>query len=399
MNGTDATPRIQRLEVTGYRPFSAFSATLEELAIIIGANATGKSSLFDFLRFVSFAADNPLPYEIDPRAAGKTLFHSGGPERISFALTVDMGQEKPLCYEVDIQGPVGAPVVSRERLSIAERESDQSEKQARPFVFMDFLMGRGVVRDQVQRKLKRPEWTVPPNELALRRALDPTLITLSRFQSYLGSWRFYSGFNVSASASLRRPVPSEPNPTLADDGSNLSAVLNWIMLEQPETWEELEIHLRSAVKGFRSLSVKPRGGPGTVIATWREDGVKDELTLADLSDGTLRLLCWLALALSPTPPPLLCIDEPELGLHPRVLPTLAGALRFAAARSQLLVATHSPYFLSQFSLDEVAVMRKEDGRAMFVRPRTSAALRREVEELGDEALSRLHISDELEVLP
>jgi predicted ATPase len=101
--------------------------------------------------------------------------------------------------------------------------------------------------------------------------------------------------------------------------------------------------------------------------------------------------------LAPSIPPLICLDEPELGLHPRVLPILAGLLRIAAARSQILVATHSPYLLSQFTLDEIAVMRKENGRAVFVRPGNSKALRREIEELGGEALSQLHISDELEV--
>ena len=126
--------------------------------------------------------------------------------------------------------------------------------------------------------------------------------------------------------------------------------------EHPDGWHELETHLRSAIPGFASLNVKPRGGPGTVIGTWREEGVPGELTLADLSDGSFRTLCLATLCLSPELPPLVCIDEPELGLHPRVLPMLAGLLQDAAARSQILVATHSPYLLSQFELDQIAVM-------------------------------------------
>jgi predicted ATPase len=79
-----------------------------------------------------------------------------------------------------------------------------------------------------------------------------------------------------------------------------------------------------------------------------------------------------------------------------VLPVLAGVLRLASARSQILVATHSPYFLSQFQLDEIAVMKKEDGKAVFRRPATSESLRQEIEELGSESLALMHISDELE---
>jgi predicted ATPase len=96
---------------------------------------------------------------------------------------------------------------------------------------------------------------------------------------------------------------------------------------------------------------------------------------------------------------LICIDEPELGLHPRVLPILAGLLRSASARTQILVATHSPYLLSHFALDEIAVMRKEDGAARFVRPATSRALREMVQDVGAEEIARLHVSDELEALP
>jgi predicted ATPase len=389
---TATSARIESVELTGYRPFSGFAAQLHDLTVIIGANASGKSSLLDFLRFLSFAAANPLPPEIDPRSLGKRLFHANGAERIALALVVDDNSGRRLRYEVAIQGPVGASKVVREHLATTEASRNERE----PFVFLSFQNGRGVVRDHVERKLIRPEWTVAPNELALRRALDPTLVTLSRFQTFITAWRFYSGFDVSTSSTMRRPVPSEPSPTLAEDGSNLSAVLFSLMSEHPDAWEELETLLRSAVPGFVSLTVKPRGGPGTVMGIWREQGLKDELTLADLSDGTLRFLCWATLCLSPNIPPLVCIDEPEIGLHPRVLPVLAGVLRLASARSQILIATHSPYFLSQFKLEEIAVMKKEDGKAVFKRPATSESLRQEIEELGSESLALMHISDELE---
>lgn len=391
-----AEPRITSIEISGYRPFSGFSASPGDLMVVIGANASGKSSLFDVLRLLKSAAMEPLPPEIDRNSVGKTLFHVGGPERIDLALTIDMGQKKPLRYELTIRGPVGAPHVAREKLATEEPPGGDAQP---PFVFLDFTNGKGVVRDQLQKALARPPWTLPPNELALRRALDPTLVTLSKVQAFISSWSFYSGFDVSQTAEIRRPTYIEENPTLAADGANLSAVLSWIRDEHTDVWEELQMHLRNVVPGFVSLGVKARGGKGMAIGVWREEGLKDELTLADLSDGTLRLLCWLTLALSPNLPPLVCIDEPEIGLHPRVLPLLAGVLQLAAARAQLFVATHSPHLLSQFDIEDIAVMRKESGRVVFVRPSTSEALRNEVREIGGDALARLFISRELEVLP
>lgn len=388
---------VRTLTITGYRTFRQFSASLGPLTVIIGANGSGKTSLFDFLRFLSFTAGNPLPPEIDPRAAGKTLFHvaiagKAPLEKIAFTLEVELGQRKPLLYDVEIRGPIGEPRVMSETLRTTEPLfTDEYD----PFIFLNFRLGKGVVRDQRQKKFVRPEWTVRPNELALRRALDPTLITISNFQTFLSSWKFYSGFDVSSTSAIRRPTPIEPNPTLAEDGSNLAAVLFWFVTEHREIWAELETHIKSVVPEFLSLNIKSRGGPGMVVGVWTETGGR-ELTLADLSDGTLRFLCWASLCLSPEGPPVMCIDEPELGLHPRVLPVLASLMRFAASRSQVLAATHSPYLLSQFSLDEVGVMRREEGRAVFRRPADSSALKREVEEVGGPALIQLHISDELE---
>lgn len=396
-DGLGPSAQLSRLQVSGYRALDQFDAQLEPLTVTIGANAAGKSSLFDLLAFISFAAANPLPPELDPRSVGKTLFHAGGPEAIELGLNVARGSMRPLRYHVKLSGPVGQPRVVSERLVSLHTNAEGRTSEA--FPFLDFANGKGRLQSvlQVRGAAPQPEpWTLPPNELALRRALDPTFTTLNEFREYVSHWKFYAGFDVGMTAAIRRPVFTEPEPVLKEDGSNLSAVLFHLMTEHPEQWGELETHLRSAIPSFQSLNVKPRGGPGTVMAVWREEGVKGELTLADLSDGTLKFLCWATLCLSPRKPSLICIDEPELGLHPRVLPVLAGLLRQAATETQFLITTHSPYFLSHFSLEEIAVMKKVEGRAVFARPASNEALRREIEELGSGELIRLHINDELE---
>lgn len=392
--GLGPSARLSRLQVSGYRALDQFEAQLEPLTVIIGANAAGKSSLFDLLAFVSFAAANPLPPELDPRSVGKTLFHVGGPEAIELGLNVTRGDMRPLHYHVKLSGPVGQPRVVSERL--VSLHIDPEGRTSEAFPFLDFENGKGRFQNVMHPRRPMP-WKLPPNELALRRALEPTFITLNEFREYVSRWKFYAGFDVGMTAAIRRPVFTEPEPVLKEDGSNLGAVLLHLMTKHQEQWGELETHLRSAIPAFQSLNVQPRGGPGTVMAVWRETGLEGELTLADLSDGTLKFLCWATLCLSPRKPSLICIDEPELGLHPRVLPVLAGLLRQAATETQLLITTHSPYFLSQFSLEEIAVMKKVEGRAVFARPASNEALRLEIEELGSGELVRLHISDELEV--
>jgi predicted ATPase len=131
---------------------------------------------------------------------------------------------------------------------------------------------------------------------------------------------------------------------------------------------------------------------------WEETGIDRPLTLADVSDGTLRLLCWLTLALAPNCPSLVCIDEPDQGVHPRTLPKLAELFEKLSQRTQVLLATHASYFLLQFDFARLAVMRKEGGQAIFVKPRDSAILRENLLDFGTEELERMHQSDELERL-
>ena len=124
---------------------------------------------------------------------------------------------------------------------------------------------------------------------------------------------------------------------------------------------------------------------------------KDLLSLADLSDGILRFLCWAVLCLQPNPPSLICIDEPDVGLHPRTLPILAGLFKKACERTQILLATHSSYFLAQFDISRIAVMRKENGEAKFLKPANSKVLVENLKDFGQEEIELMHQNDELEL--
>ncbi len=384
---------IRRISIDGYRPFREFTAELGDLTVVIGANAAGKSSLIDFLRWLQAAVRGGLPPYVDERWMGQKIFHAGRPEKITFGLMFVAGQPQILRYEAEVRGPVDRVNVAREWLGFGEATVGPASLD-----LLDFAAGHGTVLDVADGGALRTRLSLASNELALSRARDPTSSIATRVRDAIDSWRFFSGFDVSPKATIRRPAASDEHATLIETGENLSAVLHRALLENPDVVEEMSTHLRSAVPGFEALHANLRG-VGKVIGTWGESGVDGELTLGDLSDGTLRFLCWAVLCLAPDPPPLVCVEEPEVGLHPRVLPVLAGLFRMLSGRTQVLVTTHSPYLLSRFRLDEVAVMRKDDGRAVFVRPASSEALRAMVEEIGDDALARLFVSDELETVP
>jgi predicted ATPase len=323
----------------------------------------------------------------------KSIKIQAGPERFQWSTEINLSQPYPIRYEGELLGPVGHIQVSFERVQMV------LPKGVNPRLFLDVRQGKGLMQEsedissiRYRINLKRP------NQLTLSTATNPEMTTLYNLREYIRGWRFYNSFNI-ASDKIRKPVLIEQEPVLREDAGNLSSLLHYLMTEHYPIFDKLQQHLRSVIPGFKGLTVKARGGPGEVIAFWKERGVDTNLTLADLSDGILRLLCWIALCLQPNPPPLVCIDEPDQGVHPRTLPILAGLFEKACDRAQIFLATHASYFLTQFDISRIAVLRKEDGEAKFIKPKDSQVLIQNLEEFGPEEIEAMHRSDELEWLP
>lgn len=384
---------ITSLKLQGYRPFGNFLPHFGRLEVLVGANGSGKSALFEFLKFLRDGLYSDIPPEIVPGSIGQQIFHIPGPERFWWSVEVDFAQKHPVRYQGELIGPIGRTQITFERVITAPPDDSPT------YLFMDMHGRQGVIRDPESRKLMEQEIALArPNQLALSTVTNPAMITLYNLREYILGWRFYSSFNI-ANSKIRKSVPIEQQPVLYEDAGNLSSVLHYLMTEYPAVFDELQQHLRLVVPGFKRLTVKARGGPGEVIAFWQENGIDQDLSLADLSDGILRLLCWAVLCLQPNPPTLICIDEPDQGVHPRTLPLLAGLFQKASQKTQILLATHNSYFLTQFDLAQVAVMRKENGEAQFIKPIDSQVLVDILEDFGPDEIENLHRSDELERLP
>lgn len=380
-------PRLKSINIKGYRPFKDFSAQLGPLEVIVGANGSGKSSLFEFLRFLrEILYRDSIPSEIIPDSIGQQIFHNPGPDRISWDMVVDLGQEYPVRYKGELRGPAGDPHMIYESVQTAPPEGEK------PFIFMEIKECQGFTQDHGAGK--QVIELVGPNQLGLRIATDPTMKVLYKLRNYLRGWRFYNAFTIDHET-IRNPVVVKQEPFLQENAMNLSSLLLSLMANRP-AFEELQQVLRSTIPGFKELTVRAKGDPGQVVASWREEGIESELTLADLSDGVLQLICWIVLSIYQSSPSFICIDEPELGLHPRTLPILAGLFEKSSDRTQILLTTHSSYFLTQFDISRIAVMRKENGEAKFLKPKDSKVLIDILEDFGPEEIENLYLSDELE---
>jgi predicted ATPase len=172
----------------------------------------------------------------------------------------------------------------------------------------------------------------------------------------------YSDLQTNRSSEIRKPqIPDAPNDFLEEDASNLSLVLNDLEL-RGNTKDIIVENLRKFNPRIKDYSVRILGG--TVQLFIREEGLEKPISAMRLSDGTLRYLCLLAILCHPEPPQLICIEEPETGLHPDILPTIGELLIEASKRTQLIVTTHSDILVSSFSEVPEAVLvceADEDG--------------------------------------
>ena len=377
-----SVPRLESVSIKGYRPFNDFVAKVGALEVLVGANGSGKSSLFEFLRFLRDGVKQPIPPEIVPGGIGQQVFHRPGPDRIEWSIDHKDSGTNWVMYSGELWGPIGNISIGEETVKVKEDDKENIYKLA--------LDGSA---DQYNASRHR-DIRLLQVEQALGSDI-PRLIVYNWLRSYIGNWRFYSSYDVNREK-IRKSVVIEQEPILYEDCGNLSSVLHFLITEHPNVFNELLHHLRQVVPGFQDLSVKARGGPGEVLALWKEQGVDTELSLADLSDGILRLLCWLTLCLHPSPPPLICVDEPDQGVHPRTLPILAGLFQKASARTQIFLATHSSYFITQFKLSQIAVMKKVDGDIVFSKPENSKVIQSMLEDFGTDEIGYLHWSDQLE---
>jgi len=380
-------PRLTSINIKGYRPFRDFTAEVGALEVLVGANGSGKSSLFEFLKFLRDSMQWEIPPEIVTGAYGQQIFHFEDAPNIEWCIstnlkTLSMGYI-PVVYEGSISGPIG-------RLSINKEYARSGRTE-----ILNVANGKGSYINLTEEGEVKEDIQLRPRGLALRAFNNALQEPLFQLRDYISNWGFYSSLTIAIDK-IRRSVVIEQEPVLREDCSNLSSVLHYLMTEYHDSFEELQDYLRFVIPGFETLTVKARGGPGEVIAFYRENGVDSELSLSDSSEGIIRLLCWMVLCLHPKPSTLLCMDEPDQGVHPRTLTVLAELIKRTSEHTQIILATHSSFFLKQFELADIAVIRKEDGEAIFRKPKDSKILQNLLREFGTDEIEQLHQSDELE---
>lgn len=218
----------------------------------------------------------------------------------------------------------------------------------------------GTGRGRIERSLRREEMNLDQSVLAQRKDPDqyPEITYLGRMYEKI---RLFREWNLGRYTPARLPQkPDLPEDFLLPDASNLGLVLN--DLEHRGSSKTVVMQRLKALSGaITDISTKVHGGSVQVFL--HEKGLHEPIPATRLSDGMLRYLCLLSVLCHPSPPPLICIEEPELGMHPDILPVIAELLREASQRSQLVVTTHSDILVDALTdtPEAILVCEKQDG--------------------------------------
>lgn len=377
-----APPRIEYLKVGNFRALRDVELkNLTPMTVLLGPNGSGKSTVFDVFAFLAECFEVGLRRAWDRRGRARELKTRGAEEPVTIEIKYREGRNTPLItYHLAVDEDAGAPVVVHEWLRWKRRS------WGAPFRFLEYQNGHGRAAsgeapDAEDQRVETPLQS--PDLLAVN--------ALGQFQEHprVAALRdFIMGWHVSylSAESARGQPEAGPHERLTRTGDNLANVIQYLSERHPDRLERIFETLRARVPRIQRVLADTMQDGRLLLQI--KDAPFDHPVLARFaSDGTLKMLAYLVLLYDPAPPPFIGIEEPENFLHPRLLHQVGEECRAACERTQLLVTTHSPFFLNALRPAEVRVLwRDQDGHTRTQRLDEAPGVSEFVEEgatLGD----------------
>lgn len=357
--------RIETLTIRNFKSFrDATMRNIPNYCVVVGANGSGKTTLFDVFGFLKDCLTFNVRQALQTRGGFKEVISRGAKPgdlielEIQFRMNI-AGVDRLVTYVINIGVDGSRPVVEREILRY------KRGRYGSPYHFLDFSRGSGyaIVNeedfDKPDEELDREDDTLEPDVMAIKGLGQfKRFKAANAFRELIESWHV-SDFHINMARGSKDAAGYADH--LSVTGDNLQLVAQNIHENAPEVFEQIVFAMRERVPGVNNV-IPLDTADGRLLLSFQDGVFTDPFIDKYVSDGTIKMFAYLLLLYDPEAHPLLCIEEPENQLYPKLLPELAEEFRSYALRGgQVFVSTHSPDFLNAVEVDEVYWLVKEDG--------------------------------------
>lgn len=379
--------KIESIRLKNYRSFQDLVLNdLPELAIFVGANGTGKSTLFDVFGFLSDALKNNVRQALAKRGGFKEVISRGQTGLIEVELQFRLEivkRERLVTYRLEIGEEKGVPFIAREVLRY------KRGRYGSPYHFIDFVRGEGTAItneedfDKSDEQLDRENQKLGSSDILAIKGLGQfeRFKAASAFRNFIENWHV-SDFHISEARSSRDAGYAEH---LSPTGEDLPLVAQYMYENHPNIFKQLLQRMKERVPGISDVQATTTTD-GRIVLRFQDGSFTDPFIARYVSDGTIKMFAYLVLLYDPSPHPLLCIEEPENQLYPTLLIELLEEFRLYARKGgQVFVTSHSPDLVNGASPSEVFWLSKKNGYSQVYRASNDEkimALYQEGDQLG-----------------
>lgn len=330
--------QLRYVKVEGYKSIKSQNVPLKNINILIGQNGAGKTNFISLFRFLRNLINGNLKVTSQKYGAESLLYY-GSKETNQILIQLDFD---PNYYEVILQ-----PSFNKDTLFVySEEVGFRGDNHKQPF--WDSI-GIGEEESQLYERLS-------------------TKRMAKYVYDVLRNWRVYHFHDTSESAGIKKYAKLADSKFLFEDASNLAPFLYILKQTQEEYYERIVKTVQLVIPFLKDFVLEPNPlNPENIRLEWNDIYSDKTFTANELSDGSLRFICMATLLLQKNLAKVILLDEPELGLHPSAITILAGLLRKASLRSQVIVSTQSVSLVNEFDAEDIIVVEKQDAETVFRR--------------------------------
>ena len=377
--------KIVSIKIKNYRMFKNIHIrNIPPFCVIIGANGTGKSTLFDIFGFLRDALKNNIRQALQIRGGYREIITRGQEQEdieieLQFRMKI-LDTERLVTYQIIIGQNNNRPVIKREILRYKRGE------HGKPFHFLDFQLGQGYAITNEEdfskpdKELDREEQQLESNDILAIKGLGQfqRFKAATAFRSLIENWHV-SDFHISEARGSKEISYAEH---LSPTGDNIATVAQYIYQQYPKIFQQILEKMKQRVPGISSVEAKETED-GRLILRFQDQAFKDPFIDRYVSDGTMKMFAYLILLFDPNPHPLLCVEEPENQLYPTLLKELAEEFaHYSDQGGQVFVSSHSPDFINAVPLASIFWLIKSQGITQIHRAADNEILKNLVAE-GD----------------